>query len=218
MKKRGLGRATYIACLLIGLIAIIFLVFFFLSSSFSLSPPEQDTYLSCVNNVCTRVEGVGVNECHNEGSFCGCIDTDLDEHYPSGMNFFLQGTARNATSSQTDRCSVNGKLVEYVCEDSEVLNFEIACESLGNYTCISGECFPDYLEFEECKDTDGGINYLVEGKVSNGKIRLADYCTKEGKLAEIYCPIATEEILIQLFDCSTLGNFICEYGECVSAI
>jgi hypothetical protein len=219
MKKRGLSRITCIVCACIGLIAIIVLLIFFLSGGLNISPPEKDTYLTCVNNVCTSVEGLGVNECRSEGSFCGCVDTDLEKHYSSGMNFFLQGTARNVNSSQTDRCSMDGRLVEYVCdEDENILDFEISCESLGNYTCISGKCFPDYLEFEDCRDSDGGINYLLEGKVSNGKVRLTDYCTKTGELAEIYCQQETEEILIGLFDCSILGNFACEQGACKSTI
>ncbi|MFH1802144.1 MAG: hypothetical protein ABH864_01695 [archaeon] len=219
MEKRGFELGNCISCFfLIVLVAVI--LFFLLHDKISLSPPDETgTYLKCIDNACTRVEGTGVNECRSEGSFCGCIDTDLEEIHPSGMNFFLQGTARNATASYSDRCSVSGKLIEYLCDShDQVINFEISCESLGDYTCASGECFPDRLELEECKDSDGGLNYQTEGQASNGKIRLSDYCTDEGMLAEVYCSQATEEILIELFDCNDLGNSICEYGKCISAV
>src|SRR3989344_922303 len=218
MKKCGLSKTTWLVCSSLVILAVVLFLIFYFSGGLSFSPPKQDTYFSCVNNACTLVEGVGVNECHSEGSFCCCIDTDIEENYPSGMNFFLQGTARNSTLSQTDFCSANGRLVEYACYNNEISNFEIACESLGDYACVSGECFPDHLEFEDCEDSDGGLDYNAEGRAFNGKVRLADYCTGDGKLAEIYCSQDNEGILIQIFDCSTLRNSICEYGKCVSAV
>lgn len=218
MRKASI-KTSLIFCSFLLFTVLAVLAIFFLTNAISFSPPpEQETYLTCINNTCTRVAGLGVDECNNEGAFCGCIDTDLKPPYISGMNFFLQGTARNATFSKTDSCLVNGRLVEYVCEEDKLSQFEITCETLGNYTCTSGKCFPDHLELEDCKDDDGGLNYLLQGKASNGKVRITDYCTQEGKLAEIYCSMESEEILIQLYDCSTLGSFTCEDGSCVSTI
>lgn len=219
MSRRGLSRVSCIVCFAVGLLAIATLAAFFIFGGLKFSPPSgPETHLSCAGNRCTSVEGFGADECRNEGSFCGCLDTDSGENYSSGLNIFLQGIARNATLSSTDRCLASGHLIEYVCEGDNIATFEIACESLGNYSCISGECFPDNLEFEDCRDTDGGLNYLKDGKTSNGKVRISDYCTIEGKLVETYCSAGGSEILIDLFDCATLGNFVCQYGACVSTI
>ncbi|MBU0907421.1 MAG: hypothetical protein KKD18_02450 [Nanoarchaeota archaeon] len=220
MKQRGLGSFLCILGICLAFIAVIVIFFFFFTGKVNFSPSEEPvTHLACIDNFCSVVEGVGVNECSPEGSFCGCIDTDLDEDHPTGMNFFMQGTARNATLSKTDSCLPGGKLAEHVCTiHNEITKFEVTCESLGSYTCVEGKCFPDYLELEDCRDTDGGLNYQVEGKASNGKVRLADYCTGEGMLVETYCPSAGEEILLGLFDCKNLGNYVCEYGACVTKV
>lgn len=217
MKKRGLGLVICVSGSCIAILIIIGLLIVYLSGGINLSPPEeQETYLACINNSCTMVEGVGVNECSPDGSFCGCIDTDLEGEHSTGMNFFMQGTTRNATISKTDICTPNGKVREYICQKNrDVLFFEVSCESLGNYTCVDGECFPDYKEIEDCKDTDGGLKYEVGGMANNGKVRISDYCTNDGLLAEVYCPAIGDEVLIDLFDCKTLGNYECQYGKCV---
>lgn len=217
MEKRGLGLIICVSGSCIAILIILVLVAFYISNGVRFSPGEEiETYKKCINNTCTIIPGVGIDECSPEGSFCGCMDTDTEEKYPSGMNFFMQGTARNSTLSKTDRCSFEGNLVEYTCKGSgEVISFEVSCESLGNYTCISGECFPDNREMEECADSDGGLNYPVDGYATNGKIRITDYCTDEGKLAEVYCSPASEEVLIEIFDCSKMGNYQCEHGKCI---
>lgn len=220
MEKRGLGLVICLSGTCIAVIIMVVLLIFYLSGGASFSPPDvEETHLACLNNSCVMVSGTGVDECSPEGSFCGCIDTDIDEEHQTGMNFFMQGTSRNATLSKTDLCTPEGKLQEHVCHKQiDVLKFEVSCESLGNYTCIEGECFPDYKQVEDCKDTDHGLNYQKDGMASNGKVRLSDYCTKEGLLAEVYCPAEGEEVLINLFDCKNLGNYICEYGRCANAL
>ena len=219
MVKRGLSWMVGITCSALSALAIVFLLVYLITGGFSfLQTEEKETFLSCVNNACTKVKGIGVNECSPQGSFCGCIDTDLSDDSTSGMNFFTQGTVRNASSSISDRCLVTGKLLEYMCNGNEILDFEVSCESLGNYICADGECFPDYMESENCRDSDNGLNYLIDGRARNGNIMISDYCTSEGKLAEMYCSLESEEILIDLFDCSVLGNYVCEQGMCVSSL
>jgi hypothetical protein len=215
MKKEGFGWVWGISGLMI--LAGIVLIFYSIQGV-QFSPQNDNSHLACIQNSCSLMEGAGPNECFSEGAFCGCVDTDAKNTSGSGLNFFKQGTTRNSTSSQTDSCLVSGKLKEYYCGADEFIYSEISCESLGDYICFSGKCISTQSEEHQCTDTDGGISYMISGRANNGQMTIGDDCTADGLLSEAYCSPESEEVMVDLFDCSSLGNFVCEYGQCVSNV
>ena len=65
---------------------------------------------------------------------------------------------------------------------------------------------------DKCVDTDGGINYLVQGTASNSQSRKTDNCKSTQVLEEFYC--GGDKITSQLYRC----NVACDQGACSQKI
>jgi len=63
-----------------------------------------------------------------------------------------------------------------------------------------------------CLDTDGGINYLVQGTASSSPSRKTDNCKSTQVLEEFYC--SGDKITSQLYRC----NVACDQGACSQKI
>lgn len=208
------SKIIYFSIILV--IAVILTFMFFLRRSVYFSPEEQ--HLACVENSCQLVQGIGPDECSPEGSFCGCADTDMQKNAAAGIDFFTQGTARNKQESKTDVCLSENSLKEFGCADSGIVSFEVLCDSFGDYKCLGGRCVSKDKNLQPCIDSDNGLDYSVVGEAHNGKIIFEDICGEDGVLREAYCSPEDGEVLVDYFDCASLGNYICDAGACVIPI
>ncbi|MCA9485428.1 MAG: hypothetical protein KC506_01130 [Nanoarchaeota archaeon] len=204
-----------------GIVAFVIIVaaisfYFSLSKTVSFSPEDSKYHFECTNNACTQVEGPGFNECSSPGALCGCIDTDTSADFPKGLNSKERGTARNTKESKTDFCSASGKiLTEYSCEEGEVIFSQINCELVLGMVCQNGRCVSKSEAYAECTDSDKGSNYFTTGTVKQSGKVTQDYCRDEKTLGEIVCNSDENAILVELVDCSELGDYHCSGGACV---
>jgi hypothetical protein len=178
--------------------------------------PDENSHVECINNSCVLIKGTGVNECSSPGSFCGCLDTDISSEFPDGSNPNERGTTRNSEDSKTDLCSVFGDtLTEYICQGNEIIETQIDCTLTPGLVCQKGRCLPEEEAYNECIDSDDGSNYFETGSASQAHRTVQDYCRNQEILGEIICDEEQKTILVELVDCSTLGDYKCRGGACV---
>jgi hypothetical protein len=143
-----------------------------------------------------------------------CSDSD------GGLNFTKNGTVsglyNGAPYSHTEYCSSGTDLMEYACAGTNMSFAYTSCSSLGNYTCLYGECVRP--QNNSCSDSDGGRLYNVSGSASgyyNGDYyTYPDQCFGTTTLYEHYCTGITNHS--EMFTCASLGaNYTCSAGKCI---
>jgi hypothetical protein len=98
---------------------------------------------------------------------CECPDTD------GGWNYYVAGNV----DGTPDTCVGNYNLTEYAC------TYQNGMQGVGsrNVTCPYG-CDSDACQ---CSDSDGAMNYNVQGHVGIASAGISDYCIDNRRLMEI---------------------------------
>lgn len=164
---------------------------------------------TCSNNVCVGNAISCPNDYYCTDGACTkptveCTDSD------DGLNYYVEGTAADATTSRADSCDpqeVSLRLFEYYCDGNLVESTEYTCE----YGCDSGACLGTG-ELLPCSDSDGGIDYHTKGKVTTDGFSQEDSCSdlQPDSLYEWYC-----ENSVFKFKSYTCPNG-CKDGACLS--
>jgi hypothetical protein len=111
----------------------------------------------------------------------------------------------------------NNQLVEVCenqCADGECVecNTDLYCSYLhdDNWFCNDVHVCEQY---GQCVDSDGGIDYLVQGTTANGSLTMSDFC--DGHiLNEFYC--SGDSTVSKEKDCRQVGaGYDCNDGRCV---
>jgi hypothetical protein len=174
-----------------------------------------------------------------------CSDTDAMDEFLNGRNYYYGGSVFDGLNTGSDRCVMRAVerpvrdntaialspdvlygparpggvllgnyLQEYYCENGTWQQETIDCKSLGpQYVCKNYACvIPN-----SCNDSDGGLNYLVNGTMkSEGKIG-KDMCRPDGTLGEYYCN--NSRGAYQIKNCSDIGfDYYCANGECTNCM
>jgi len=153
----------------------------YVSESFYLADPGKKTLVVDVD----ALDNVGeVNETNNIASVTVyvfeaeqlCADTD--NYDPN-----ILGAAYDRT----------GAVLADLCHNETTLNESVCKEGLAGYAqvdcpggCQNGVCVEEVEEELICTDTDGGIEYDIQGIVTRNGEEFADYC-EIGVLTEYYC-------------------------------
>jgi hypothetical protein len=141
-----------------------------------------------------------------------CTDSD------GGLNYYTPGNTSgyygNSYYLYNDSCNaVNHILNEQFCLDNQAAASSFDCFSLGSgYSCSDGACISNQTN-QTCIDTDGGINYFVNGTLTNSTGNYLDFCYGN-ILYERYCTTSGGSA-ISSFNCTNLGNYKCQNGACV---
>ena len=165
-----------------------------------------ENYCDSSGNIQTNSLYVCPNGCSNGACINAttpCVDTD------GGKNFDVKGTTSKGTLSYTDYCGSGNNLFENYCDaDGNIqTNFLYSCPN----GCSDGAC----INATTCTDSDGGLNYYVQGTVKKGTITSTDYCgaqTSGGRqyVLEQYCD-SGNNIAQSAYLCSAL----CSNGACI---
>ncbi|MDD1683696.1 MAG: thrombospondin type 3 repeat-containing protein [Methanoregula sp.] len=122
---------------------------------------------------------------------CECPDTDGGWNYYVAGNVDLPGT--------TDTCVGDYNLTEYAC------TYQGGVQGVGDrttrcpYGCDNGAC--------QCGDSDGAMNYNVQGHVGIASAGVSDYCIGNRRLMEV-------DSRLQNNNCTLINRpFTCE-GQC----
>ena len=164
------------------------------TSNGSLSLVTYTCPYGCSNGACAN-QTTPTNQTNNT-----CSDSD------GGINYYVQGTTTNATTSKTDSCNVNN-LTEYYCSYGAVLSTTYGCP----YACSNGACINQTTPANQtnCTDSDGGINYYVKGSTTNATISKTDSCNGNN-LTEYYCSYGA--VLSTTYGCP----YACSNGACAN--
>jgi hypothetical protein len=138
----------------------------------------------------------------------GCLDSD------GGKTYDEQGTANDGTNAEADVCKSNGKLVEYYCDEDDVVQEEeVSCAS--GEMCSSGAC----VETGSCTDSESGFDLENAGTVEGIWFETTtagewtDACDEySGKVKEYYCTDAGYAYY-NMIACSS--DDICNEGICI---
>ncbi len=127
-----------------------------------------------------------------------CSDTDR------GINIFERGTVTNNGVDHTDFCSNETTLVEFYCVNSTYSNITYNCK----YGCLNGTCVN--MTYPNCTDSDGGINFMEQGRVDYNFYYYIDYCFYEKSLKEYYCKndTAVDYVVVNCTQQCTDGVFL----------
>ncbi len=129
-----------------------------------------------------------------------CYDSD------GGKNYKVFGYVVKGNEKRKDICK-GGTLVEYYCDNNEIKYVVVKCE------CEEGVC-----KENECKDTDGGDNPSVPGRVTFNDRIYEDFCLTQGfvqthvqkpSLVEYYCE--NNVVKNKTYTC----EYGCEKGRCL---
>jgi hypothetical protein len=131
-----------------------------------------------------------------------CNDSD------GGFNLYKKGCAEAKDNiTYCDQCAIgNASMIdEYYCDNSSELYHAIVPCPPGT-SCSDGYC----KTLPTCRDTDGGVNYGVFGRVyRNGFLVFSDYCN--GTLVtEGYCDTNSTLGIKPPYRCP----YGCAYGAC----
>ncbi len=96
-----------------------------------------------------------------------------------------------------------------ICDDT----LDNDCD--GAVDCADGNCtaYPTCIA-AACTDTDGGVNYTVQGNCTNASGSITELCSMDGRLQEYKCRADNSCELIN-YNCSEEGK-ICDTGACVA--
>jgi len=152
----------------------------------------------------------------------GCLPPNPQECYDSdgGINYEMVGTAKDGMSSSIDYCINDIELMENYCSYGKITGTIYSCPA----GCVDGACVSKY---QECYDSDGGIDYYTQGTTSGrmggyeevchpeeacptGVMLFSDKCGSDGELTEYYCE--NNIIYNTKYFCD---SGICEYGACL---
>ncbi len=123
---------------------------------------------------------------------CICPDTDGGENYH----------VRGSVAGMRDYCLDSTTLREYTCDIDYLGNLiakgmNVTCP----YGCDNGACV--------CRDSDGGRNYEVRGRIGSDE----DYCSDSRTLVEYYTEIENGECKIRSERHTCEG--LCQDGKCL---
>lgn len=162
-----------------------------------------------------------------------CTDSD------GGLNSVEKGIVKFNNYDYRDSCASGGEVsrvngveasrgdvIEFSCnaEDGSQICSSSACifsvlKCPSGQTCDNGKCTvkeEDLPKNVNCDDSDGGIQYTVQGlvkyRVSDGSVnQVEDYCVTDTELREWHCDV-TKEKPLQLSVTQCEG--ICACGRC----
>ncbi|MDP2924861.1 MAG: hypothetical protein Q8N99_00655 [Nanoarchaeota archaeon] len=99
-----------------------------------------------------------------------CTDSD-------GLNYYNKGSVKDATGERFDYCKDGDEGVQYVteyfCSGSGINSYEAYKCPNG---CNDGACNKVTNNTVQCTDSDGGINYYLNGTTHYGKFDYTDWC------------------------------------------
>jgi len=124
---------------------------------------------------------------------CNCPDTD------GGWDYYNRGTI----AGETDECIDSTHLREWSCGRIDSAGNIIPDDKIVDcpYGCRDGACV--------CRDSDGGINYEVRGRIGTYE----DYCSDSRTLMEYYTEIENGECRIRHERHTCEGT--CQDGRCL---
>ncbi|MCX8166500.1 MAG: ABC transporter permease [Candidatus Micrarchaeota archaeon] len=129
-----------------------------------------------------------------------CSDTD-------GNDKNIVGTVSNTTHSFTDKCVNSTHVTEYTCSGNVIISTNLSCD---NGACLQdssgGRCV-----YNQCVDTDGGIQLTVYGEAKKDNIIMKDSCYNLFYINESYC--SNGNPTSSLYDCIA-SDMICQSGKC----
>ncbi len=136
----------------------------------------------------------------------GCVDSD------KGKTYSEKGTTGDGSTSGTDGCRTNGDLVEYYCDENDVVQEEVvSCAS--DEVCSAGAC----ITKGSCTDSESTFNMYAAGKVvgvwsTTGVLgEWTDKCDASGRVWEYYCT-DTGYAYYNMKDCQ--AGYTCTEGKC----
>ncbi|MEK6855519.1 MAG: CARDB domain-containing protein [Nanoarchaeota archaeon] len=123
---------------------------------------------------------------------------------PNESTTHLYGKVCGAADITFDVTADSSKIITETNENNNNLKNTLSCRPTQNQTCT---------------DTDGGLNYFLKGTVTNSTGSMTDWCGTNNLLLETSCISPnSDELNGSVIDCSTLGNYVCQNGACVSTL
>ncbi len=111
-----------------------------------------------------------------------CLDSDGQDYYTRGNVTMSWSNGTYIQIYYDIKCLFDG-IIEYYCDGSNLKNETYICP----YGCGNGICLRPSTT--ACTDTDGGVNYYVNGTASYRSINYSDYCLDSTTLLEYSCDV-----------------------------
>jgi hypothetical protein len=132
---------------------------------------ESDMHTECSNEQCIAVIGKGDNECTNPFECQTCIDSDVSEEFPDGINYYERGGRFNEND---DYCIDQTNLMEMNCVSEDYQSI-FDCSSLGEYsTCYEGKCIQRCIDSDVSEEFPDGKNFFLRGIVERERYGILD--------------------------------------------
>lgn len=136
-----------------------------------------------------------------------CIDSDR------GKDAAMKGSVTIGKATYTDACKNATAVEEYYCADSDYAKETLICQ--GSNECTDGACVPRKPQpAKKCIDSDGGLDYYVNGTVKEDLAFYFDACINSNQVKEYYCQ--NNSATSSVSKCQ--GGSSCADGRCVSAL
>jgi hypothetical protein len=155
------------------------------------------------NDTCTGSNMLKEFQCFPNNSF-----SPVNYNCPDGC---LNGACVNATCSDGTLNATCSIIRPKYCLNKNLIDNCNSCGCLVWQTCntASKSCYNN-----TCIDSDGGLNYLVQGTaISNGQ-NWTDYCFGSSSLVEFQCVGINTSLAYSIVDCFTNFHLNCSNGAC----
>ncbi len=150
--------------------------------------------------------------CTYDNSCTDCFDSDGGSTSVKG-NATAFASANGSANVGVDQCLSPTLLREFACYSpgtaysNSITSYNVTCPG----GCLNGACTTSNSNISTCTDSDGGLNYYLNGTVTLLNNSAVDSCSSNLSLVEFYCS-SNSTYGAQTYYCP---SGVCSNGACV---